>query len=201
MATIAKTAGIVALAHQAVTHPATVVGSAIDVSTKMAGTLIMFHANVESVTNTNPGSFLVQVSGSASGNEDWGTIAQFTAMATDCDTFLLDATEGVGDTVIDTNVTTGFAAGDVIYIQDVGTANLSEWNRCKSVEAGVSITLVDGLTRAAAINDVCVNDCDIFICALDLTAVTRIRVVFFHQGATGADCHVKALLVTGDSIG
>ncbi len=61
MATISKSYAV-ALAHQAVTHPATVVGSALDVSTKLAMTLALFHASVEAAANTNPGKFLVQVS-------------------------------------------------------------------------------------------------------------------------------------------
>jgi hypothetical protein len=78
MASLTKSYGI-ALVHQAVTHPATVVGSALDVSTKLGITLLLFHASVEATANTNPGKFLVQISGAASGNEDWVTIREFDA--------------------------------------------------------------------------------------------------------------------------
>jgi hypothetical protein len=200
MATITKTAGTAVLAHQAVTHPDTVKGSAQDVSTKLAATIICFHASVEATANTNPGSFLVQVSGSASGDEDWATVAQFTATSSTADDEAMTATEPAGETVLAVASTTGFVAGDTLYIQDVGTVADSEWAKCQEIVTNTSVNLIDGLTNAKDSSDKIWNDADIFTCSLDLTAISRLRVVFHHEGAAGANCHVKALMVTGDSI-
>lgn len=200
MANITKTVGTDVLTHQAITHPDTVKGSAQDVSTKLAATIICFHSSVEATANTNSGSFLVQISGASSGDEDWATVAQFQATVSTADTEAMTATEPVGETVLACASTTGFVAGDYLYIQNSTVGN-SEWARCQEIVANTSINLIDGLTNEQTNTSVIWNDCDIFTCQLDLTAISRVRVVFQHEGATGANCHVKALMVTGDSIG
>ncbi len=200
MANISKTQGISVLDHQAVTHPDTVKGNVQDVSTKLAATIILFHASVEATENTNPGRFLVQISGSSSGNEDWATVYEFVATKSTADSEQLTQTELEGDTSLAVASTTGFAANDILYIQDTGTVTNGEWNRCQEIVTDTSINLVDGLTYQKDSSDVVWNDADIFVCQLDLTAVGRLRVVFQHEGATGANCHVKGLMITGDSI-
>lgn len=201
MATISKTAGIAILAHQAVTHPATIVGSVQDVTTKLAATIMLFHASVQATANTNPGKFLIQVSGAASGNEDWGTIAEFDATISTANNEGINATEPVGETALAVDAATaGFVANDILYIQDVGTVADGEWGRCREIVTDTTIDLVDGLTNQKANTDIIWNDADIFICQIDLTAVGRVRIIFQHEGTTGADCHVKGIMITGDSI-
>ena len=200
MATISKTQGTSILTHQAITHPATAVGSTQDVTTKLAATLILFHASVEATANTNPGKFLVQVSGSSSGNEDWATVYEFDATISTADTEAMTATEPAAETVLAVASTTGFVANDTLYIQDTGTLSDSEWARCQEIVTNTSIDLVDGLTNGKDSSDVIWNDADVFTCQLDLTAIGRLRVVFQHEGTTGANCHVKGLMVSGDSI-
>jgi len=200
MATISKSYAV-ALAHQAITHPATVVGSALDVSTKLGVTLILFHASVEAAANTNPGKFLVQVSGAASGTEDWATMYEFDATISTADTEATTATEPVGEKVLVVAATAGFVANDLLYIQDTSVVGDGEWGRCQEIVTNTSINLVDGLTNQKDSADVIWNDADIFNCQLDLTSVGRIRTVFQHEGATGANCHIKAMAIYGDSIG
>lgn len=200
MATISKTQGTVVLTHQAVTHPATVKGSTQDVTTKLAATLVLFHASVEGAANTNPGKFLVQISASSGGDEDWATVYEFDATISTADTEAMTGAEPIGETVLAVAATAGFVANDVLYIQDTGVVENSEWARCEAITATPSIDLVDGLTNAKDNADVIWNDADIFVCQLDLTAVGRLRVVFQHEGAAGVNCHVKGLMITGDSI-
>lgn len=201
MATITKTQGTAILAHQAVTHPDTVKGSAQDVSTKFAATIVCFHASVEATANTNAGLFLIQVSAASSGDEDWATIASFQVTVSTADTEAMIATEPLGETVLAVASTAGFVAGDLLYVQDTGTLTDSEWARCQEIVTNTSINLIDGLTTGKDSADVIWNDADIFVAQIDLTAVGRLRVVFQHEGATGANSHVKALMVTGDSVG
>lgn len=200
MATITKSYAV-ALAHQAVTHPATVVGSALDVSTKLGLTLALFHASVEAAANTNPGRFLVQISGAASGDEDWVTVYEFDATISTADTEAMTATEPVGEKALAVALTAGFVANDILYIQDAGTLADSEWGRCREIVTDTTIDLIDGLTNQKDSSDVIWNDADIFTCQLDLTSVGRVRVVFQHEGAAGANCHIKAKAIYGDSIG
>ena len=201
MATVTpnKTADVAILAHTAITHPDTVVGSAQDVSAKTGMALIIvFHSSVEAAANTNSGIFLIQVSGSASGNEDWATIAQIATTVSTADTEAMTATEPIGETVLAVASTTGFVQSDYLYIQNTTLAD-SEWGRCQEIVANTSINLIDGLTNQQTNTSVIWNDCDVIPVQIDLTGVTRIRVVFQHEGATGANCHVKALMVTGDT--
>lgn len=194
-----KTAGISLLSHQAVTHPDTVKGSEIDVSGKFAATVFLFHASVEAAANTNSGIFRIEGSASASGNEDWATIYTVAATASTADTEAMTATEPSGETVLACASTTGFVAGDILYIQDTGTLADSEWAVCQEIVTNTSINLVDGLTNGKDNADVIWNDADRWAINLDLSALTRIRVVFQHEGGTGANCHVKATMVTLDS--
>lgn len=200
MAAYSKTQGVSVLTHQAVTHPATVKGSAQDVSTKFKATIVMFHAAVEAVANTNPGSFYVQISASSSGDEDWVTVGTYTADSGTPATEAMTATEPAAETVLAVVSTTGFAAGDQLYIQDTTTVVDSEWAQCEQIVANTSIDLIDGLTNGKDSADVIWNNAEIFVCTLDLDAIGRVRVVFQHEGAAGANVEVKALMVTGDSI-
>jgi len=199
MATISKSYAV-ALSHQAVTHPATIVGSVLDVSTKLAMTLALFHASVEAAENTNPGKFLVQVSGAASGNEDWATVQQFDATVSTADTEAMTATEPIGETALAVAATSGFVANDLLYIQDTSVVADGEWSRCREIVTDSTINLVDGLTNAKDSADVIWNDADVWACSLDLTSIGRVRVVFQHEGATGVNCHIKAMAIYGDSI-
>ena len=91
-------------------------------------------------------------------------------------------------------------ANDTLYIQDAGVVANGEWGRCREIVTDTTIDLVDGLTTEKDSADVIWNDADIFNCQLDLTAVGRVRVVFQHEGAAGANCHIKAMAIYGDSI-
>lgn len=201
MSSITKTDGIDVLAHQLVTHPGSVVGSAQNVATKLAARVIVFHALVEAVANVNPGVFLIQLSGSPTGNEDWVTereieLIQTAAAATET----LTAVEPIGETVLAVASTTGFAAEDIMYIQDTGTLANSEWARLKTLITDTSLSLLDGLTRAKGAADIAWNKAEIKQHCIDLTAVKRLRVVFQHERDEGANVHVKALMVTGDTV-
>ena len=201
MAIITKTEGTVILTHQAITHPASAVGTELDVDGMLAATLVLYHGFVEAAANTNPGTFFVFTSPSAAGNEDWAVIAKFTAAAVTPDDETLSGAEAQGQTVLGVAATAGFAAEDVLYIQDTGVVADGEWNRCEQIVANVSIDIIWGLANAKDNADIIYNDAEIFVCQVDCTAVTRILVVFQHEGAAGANVHVKGIAVTGDSIG
>lgn len=200
MATISKSYAV-ALTHQAVSHSATVKGPVLDVSTKLAVTLILAHASVEAVENTNPGKFLVLAAGAASGDEDWKIVGEFDATISTADTEAMIATEGAGETVLAVAATSGFVANDILYIQDTSVVADGEWGRCEKIVSNTSINLLHGLANAKDNADVIWNDADMFVWSCDVTSIGRIQVIFQHEGATGANCHVKAMAIYGDSIG
>lgn len=204
MATVTpnKTDSGVALAHQAATHPTTIVGSAINCATKMAVDIYLFHGYVEATADTNPGTFLVQKrpnDGAGSVNEDWITVYELSAMGTTPDTEAMTATEPVGETTLACASTAGFAVRDELYIQDTGTLADSEWATCKTFVSNTNIQLIDGLTTQKDNADVIWNDATKRHIQLNMEAGESFRVVWTHEGATGANGHVKALYSTHDS--
>lgn len=204
MATITpnKTDSVDVLTHQAATHPITIVGSAIDARTKRAATLFLYHGYVEATADTNPGKFKVQIrpdAGDGSVHEHWITVLELPAKGTTPDTEAMTATEPAGETVLAVASTTGFVAEDLLYVQDTGTLANSEWAECQEIVSNTSINLVDGLTTQKDNADVIWNDASKFIVSLDLNGVESFRVIWMHEGATGANGHVKALAITYDS--
>lgn len=204
MATITpnKTDSINVLSHQAATHPVTIVGSAQDCRTKRAAVVFLYHAYVEATADTNPGKFKVQVrpdAGDGTATEHWITVFEGQAKGTTPDTENMTATEPVAETILAVASTTGFVADDLLYIQDTGTLADSEWNECQEIVTNTNIQLVDGLTTQKDSADVIWNDASKFVVALDLNGIESFRVVWSHEGATGANGHVKALAITYDS--
>lgn len=164
--------------------------------------IFLYHGYVEDTADTNPGAFLVQVrpdAGDGSALEHWITVAEFTAKGTDTDAFAPSATEPQGETVIAVPSTTGAAVRDLLYFQDTTTLADSEWCECRTFASNTSITLMDGLTTQKDSADLLKNDASKFVCALDLNGIESFRVVWTHEGATGANGHVKALAITYDS--
>lgn len=197
-----KTDSVEVLAHQAATHPTTIVGSAIDCRTKRAATIFLFHGYVEATADTNPGKFLVQVrpdDGQGSVTENWVTVVELSAKGTTPDTEAMTATEPVGETTLACASTTGFAVEDELYIQDTNTLADSEWAKCKTFVANTNIQLIDGLTVQKDNADVIWNDASKWVVSLDLNGIESFRVVWTHEGTTGANGHVKAMAITYDS--
>jgi hypothetical protein len=198
MSRINKTSLVEALAHQAATHPTTIVGSAIDVSLARRATVFLYHGYVEATADTNSGSFYIQMRPEAADStvtEHWLTHTTKTCGTTTPDTEACAATEPVAETVMAVASTTGFAVGDKLYIQNATLAH-SEWGLLRKFTADTSITLTDGLTNAQTqTTSIIWNDANVWIVEIDVTAASALRVVFHHEGATGANGHVKAFVV------
>lgn len=194
----------VLLAHQAVTHPATVVGSAISVPSitvdpdtgqqhRVDEVLVeVYHAFNEEGANTNPQSILIQTSMSESGNDDWVTAAEHIASTVSPVIEALTGTEPVGETVIAVADEAGSVAGDLIYIRDTVVSD-SEWALVKEVVVNTSIDLVDGLTTAHAATTTSIfTQAEKFSSVVSLKGIERIRLVYMNEGGTAANTHVKA---------
>lgn len=197
-----KTPDITVMAHAEAAHPITVVGPKISVLTERSIVLFLYHGYVEATADTNPGKFKVQTrpdAGGGSVNEHWKTIIELPVKGTTPDTEAMTATEGVGVTSLAVASTTGFVAEDLLYIQDTGTFADSEWAECQEIVTNTSIELIDGLTNEKDSSDVIFNDASVFVFSFDLSALEAYRVIWSHEGATGADGHIKVLASTHDS--
>lgn len=198
MATYSKTQGTVVLAHQLATNPTTIISAAQDVSSKISCTLFLFHGFIEAAANTDPQKWYVQASAAASGNEDWANLLDYTIDETG--TPAREALTGAeADDTLAVASTTGFAAGDTVYIEDSGTLADGEWGQVESIVTDTTIDLIDTLTAAKDAADF-VNAAQIFVAQIDLSAIGRLRVIYANEGATAADSHIKATMVTADSI-
>ncbi|MBU2118641.1 MAG: hypothetical protein KJ954_13725 [Alphaproteobacteria bacterium] len=168
----------------------------------MSLTLLLYHALVEAAANTNSGFFSIQVSGAAAGDADWVEVFRFLCSSATGDTEEMTALEPAAETVLAIASTTGLVTpGQIIYVQDDDTLAQSEWHMIQEYSSNASVTIVDGLKYEKAIADTIWTIAEVFTCTLDLTSVGRVRVIFIHEGAAGANCHVKALAIYGDSIG
>ena len=197
-----KTNSVTVLAHQLATHPVTIVGSSIDASTKRAVVIFMYHGYIEAAADTNPGKFKVQVrpdDGSGSDKEKWITVAEYVAKGTTPSDEDMTATEASGVKVLAVAATAGFAAEDDLYIVDVNTLAASEWAECQEIVTNTSIDIVDGLTTGKDSSDKIFNDASRFVSALDLNGIESYRVIWSHEGGTGADGHIKVEGTTYDS--
>jgi hypothetical protein len=200
-----KSDSVDVLAHQAAVHPTTIVGSAIDCRTKRMASIFLYHAYIEATADTNPGKFLVQVrpdAGDGAVLKHWITVVELPARGTTPDSEAMTATEPAGETVLACASTTGFTVADGdsdLYIQDTTTLADSEWAKLRTFASNTSITLMDGLTTQKDNADVIWNDASRFVVTLDLDGIESFRVVWWHEGTTGANGHVKALAITHDS--
>jgi hypothetical protein len=193
-----KSADVVLLAHQAVTHPDTAIGTAISVVDDFLVCGAFFYAPVET-DNPDEGSFFrLQYSVSASGNEDWVTFpgTDFRGFDTASDTESLNSTEAAGET--DLNVPDASAQwdhGDSIYIQDAGTVADGEWNIVEDLDTTPQeyVKLLYGLTNGKDSSDA-IWEADVFSWCVDVSAITRIRVYFSNANSTstGPNAHIKA---------
>lgn len=197
-----KTNTVEIISHQAATHPTTISSSVIDVATKRRVSLFLFHAYVEATADTNPGRFMVMVrpeAGASTVTEHWVLKWQSRAKGTTPDTEAMTATEPVGETTLACASTTGFALDDVLYIQDTGTLADSEWAYLKKFTANTNIQLLSGLTVQKDSADVIWNDASIWNVEIDLDAHESFQVHWNHEGATGANGHIKVMAIYHDS--
>lgn len=191
--TPAITDDTVFLTHSLITHPTTLIGSAVDVETLWKVQIDLSAGFIEAAANTNPGSFIVQASARSSGNEDWVDVFTDTIpeTGTPADEALTD-TENAGVKVLAVAATTGFAALDDIYILDASVLADSEWAKVEQIVAATSIDITDGLTTGKDSADTIFGSAYRRSIVLDVMAASRIRVIFMHEGAAGANMHVKA---------
>lgn len=74
-----------------------------------------------------------------------------------------------------------------------------EWHIQQGFISNSSVELLDGLEVEKDNADVIWSNAEVRVLDLDLTVVARLRVVFVHKGAAGANVHVKAEAIYHDS--
>lgn len=199
MADITKTERVL-LAHQAVTHPAFVAGTALDVSNFFSAKVIIYHAWIEATANDAGVRYLIQVNPVGSSTEDWATVVEYITNGDTAATEALTATEPAAETSLACASTTGFAVHDIIYLQDTTTLAASEWARLENVVTDTSLELMDGLTTQKDSADVAWGSAEIVDFDIDLAGVSELRIVAIHRETNGSNWHTKVLAVTADAV-
>ena len=98
----------------------------------------------------------VQVSSNTTGDEDWHDLAEvIPAYGTTNLEVITNNPLAVSGTSITVASTTEYTAGAWIFLEDVDTFANSEWCYVTVVTTNTSLTIIDGVTRAHAVNSIC----------------------------------------------
>lgn len=182
----------VLLAHQAVTHPATVVTPPVEVIHWAEVRIEVQHAFNEAVANTNPQSIIVQTSISDSGDDDWNSEVNLATAIVTPESEVFTATEPIDEKTIAVASTAGFAPGDFIYIRDTVPTD-SEWAFIKEIVTDTSIILVDGLTKAHTLTTTTIfGSAQQWAFHINIQGIMRIRQLYQNEGADAANTHVRS---------
>lgn len=196
MATFSKTLGtLYALASTAASSVS--LGSALDVSTAMGG-LVYVRFGRRAATAAGAGANIrLEASHSASADNSWYPFAVFTTAFAAASDQAVNGVVAAGATAITVTDTTGFTAGDLIFI-DNGTIGNSEWARIKTISGGVSVTVEDALVNAATSCTI-YDSAEIYAPVAIPEGAYRIRCVVDASLFTQA-CAVEARYSTIDGI-
>ena len=202
MADFLRSDSLVFIPHQQVTRPGSVIGSEVAFATRLSLQIVCYHAPVDAVANTEPGNFLIQSNPSAApDNQDWATVARFAADTGLPQSEPIGAVVNPGDTLIPVTDTTGFTAGDPVYIRDFSVVTDGEWGRIRRVQTGLNMTMTDGVANAHDTLDTIFTQAEAFVFEAQLYVPSRWRVIFEYESSAGpSDVHIKATGVTIDSF-
>lgn len=193
------------IAHQGVTNPGSVEGSPVDVRAALSLKITLRHAYVEAV---DPGGiepeFHVMASDDQTASppdESWYKVK--TLKATDPGaapaTEAMTATEPIAETVLAVASTTGFSAGDDIYVQDAGTEADSEWHLVQQIVANTSVDIFMGLTAAKDSADFLWGSAQTFKVPLN-GDIGHVVVHYSNEGASAPNTAVFVEVVVNTAI-
>jgi len=200
MATITKTQGTSLLAWQDIATANVVIGTAQDVSTKLAATVFVRVARRSgSAFTAGWPNIRIEASAKSSGTDSWAPLVVFQPAvgASIANTTLNGAVSAAAATFVVASAT-NIAAGDLLFLGDSSTANY-ELVRVKSL-SGTTITPEEAVTYAHANSAIVTDQAELYVASLDLTAVGRVRAVADNANS-GQSISVQVLMVTADSIG
>jgi hypothetical protein len=146
--------------------------------------------------------FIVQVSATTSGDEDWTDLYEWISITGTGNTEVITnnplAAAGVTITVADT---TGYTVnGSWRFLEDVSTFANSEWVFQTAYVANTSITIIDGVTREHAVNSIMNSIAKTYVAPIPDWTV-RVRVLYDNTyDADGATVAVKASLTKVTAI-
>lgn len=197
--TLSKTAGTTLLSRQALSAGSMIIGSAVDVSTLFAARVTITALRTSTTALSNQLRFVLEGSAAASGDEQWFSIYEFLSskLTTTGVTSTVDAFYAAGSNPIGVASSTGFSAGDLIFVND-GNAEIMQ---LKSVTTSV-LTLYGVTARSHNTGANVYSGCERVSWTEDLRAIKRIRLIVdgITNGTSGTSVTVEAFLNTLDSV-
>ena len=177
------------------------ISTEIDVSTIFVAQLYIDFAPTSTTVITVGPQLSIQSTPFSTGSNGWRPIiSTYTMSITTPNSHAVDGTEAAASTVIEETTTTGLANGTVVFFKNATLQN-SEWRGVWAVSAGVSFTLVDGLTNAQT-GSTWFNTGQNFQPIVDLSGIKRIRAVLNNNtNATARACAVRVGMIELASIG
>lgn len=181
--TINKISDVNLITLQEVTAAPRIVISAELPTTNLSSVSIMIHLGRLTTTAFTSGvNFRIETSTKSSGNGHWYPITLFTSpLGSSIATEAVSAAAAAGQAVIPMADTTGFAVGDIVYIDNPTTAN-SEFGRVAVVTTNTSITLEDNLLFAQTTSTV-FDQAEMYYALINTDSFERLRVVVDGSGA------------------
>lgn len=199
--TLSKTAAGVLLAHTQQATGVITVGSAVDVSTKLAAKVLVKMGRTVATALTNELKFRIEASAKGSGNDEWFPVIQWSSATgkTAASSTTLNGATTAGNTTSLLTSGSGFVAGDHVYIRETGTPANSEWSRMSSVSSN-TITFEEAQTRNHTSGINVADMAESFAWDVDCSTITRLRLVVDSASAvSGQTVDVIGWVVTLDA--
>lgn len=184
------------ITHQAVTNPESIEGTPLDVRAALSCVITCRHAYIEAV---DPGGiepeFHVMASldqTSSPPDDSWFRVASFKATDPGAApaTENMTATEPTAETVLAVASTTGFVAGNEIYVRDTTTEADSEWHLVDRIVSNASIDIFMGLVNQKDSADIIWGSAQTFRVPLDLSGIGHIVVHYSNEGSSAPNTAV-----------
>lgn len=199
ISTISKTTGITVLTLQKQTAaPRVVISDSIDVSTKMSMSFFIRLGRQTETAFTASVNVRVEASPDVSGDTWIPTSLSFSsALGSSVASQAVNGTCTAGQAVVAMADTTGFAVGDIVFIENTTLAN-SEFGRVAAVSTNVSITLERNLVNAQTGSTV-YDQAELVQGTVNCESYSRLQVVV--DGAGGAQNFViEVKASSGDGV-
>lgn len=188
------------LAHQEHTHSTTdtwVIGIELDVMSRLAGTLYVYHANIETTANATGVKYILQgrpeLTGAAD-HERWNDLVVLqTGTTAAVRAQIVAAGEAAAQTILEVKAdpTVAFLSGIDLYMHEAIAVANGEWGKCdysRSIGGPLHyVHIMDGLTGAMVEDDEIWTQAEVFAAQVDLAGVAYLRAVVNHSAATGSD--------------
>lgn len=159
-------------------------------------TVLIDHGRTATTAFVGAGTeYRVEVSQKAAGNDTWRSIASVVCGIATATEITADGDEAAAQTLIEIGANTP-AVNDILFWENATLAN-SEWMKVVAIDAGVTFTILDGLTNAQAAANKIYNKAEQFTLLLDVEAYTRMRVVVNNNnGSTNAAIKSRIACIT-----